>query len=174
MNACVDPILSKLNGNFKITIDTCKIGISDRHSRLVSFQTNSADVSDSVEMTEDPIQPPRRGNPSSPPRRTGRCSAIVTADRQPSDATTGILRTNLATGPRHVEVLPWRCPKVCFLQDKGGIHQRYGHQEEVPTVVCGDHTSPGCRHDPYRCDEVSHDPSPMCHIRDEHGRFYLG
>ena len=72
-----------------------------------------------------------------------------------------------------MEVLPWRCPKVCFLQDKGSIHRRYGQQEEVPTVVCRDHPSPRSRHNPDRCDEVSHDPSPMCHIWDEYCRLLL-
>ena len=66
-NTRMDPILSNLNEKMTITIDACKIGISDRHSRLISFQNNSADVSNSVEMTEDPIPPPRTGTTSSPP-----------------------------------------------------------------------------------------------------------
>ena len=67
VNPEANPSFPKLNGKMTITVDTCKIGVSDRLSRLVSFQPNSAEVSShSVEMVEDPLQQPRPVNPPSP------------------------------------------------------------------------------------------------------------
>ena len=73
-----DSLISRLTENLTITVDSCKVGISDRHNRLVSLQTNSA-TPRSVEMSEEPLPNNPQERPTPP---TGILAGAQVLNRQ--------------------------------------------------------------------------------------------